>query len=181
MNTQNKVILGVGSFLGIMLLVGWIAINEPARMDTFTNQWHGRSLERGAEIYLNNCTTCHAEDSLGKVGAAPALKNPYLFLTANPGKVANDKLTAMNKDKTTLEKDIKASNDNIKARDDIKTKLTAVAKGSDEEKSLNDQLVKLNDAIATADPKAQEKLDKLNGDIAAQQAEVERLKAQGWD
>jgi len=181
MNIQNKILIGIGSFIGVMLLVGWIAINEPARMEIFTQQWQGRTVERGAETYLSACVICHGEDGLGITGTAPALKNPYLFLTENPGKVANDKLATMTKDKTTLQKAVDTYNANLKRRDEIQTQLPTVAKGSDQEKSLTDELSRLNDGIAAADPKAQEKLDKLNSDIAAQQAEVDRLKALGWD
>jgi mono/diheme cytochrome c family protein len=66
-------------FLGIMVLIGWIAINEPGRMQAFEEQYLGRSIERGAALFANNCTSCHGPDARGLTGVAPALNNPALF------------------------------------------------------------------------------------------------------
>ena len=76
---ENRILLGVTMFLGIMVLVGWVAINEPGRMQAFEAQHLGRSVERGAALFVNNCTTCHGPDGRGLPGAAPGLNNPALF------------------------------------------------------------------------------------------------------
>jgi len=76
---ENRILLGVTMFLGIMVLVGWVAINEPGRMQAFEEQYLGRSVERGAALFANNCTTCHGPDGRGLTGVAPALNNPVLF------------------------------------------------------------------------------------------------------
>src|SRR5215813_1969666 len=90
-NFEHRIILGIGTFVGIVLMVGWIAINEPARMDTFTQTYHARSVENGASTFVNVCATCHGVDAKG-TGQGPALDNPMLFLTANPAKVAKAKI-----------------------------------------------------------------------------------------
>jgi mono/diheme cytochrome c family protein len=76
---ENRILVGVTMFLGIMVLVGWIAINEPGRMQAFEQQFLGRSIERGAALFANNCTSCHGPDARGLTGVAPALNNPVLF------------------------------------------------------------------------------------------------------
>ena len=62
-----------------MILFGWVAINEEARMQAFVQQHEGRSIERGGELYSSLCSTCHGTDGLGAVNRAPALRNPHLF------------------------------------------------------------------------------------------------------
>jgi mono/diheme cytochrome c family protein len=76
---EHRIIVGTVAFLAIMVLVGWIAINEGARMQAFERQYTGRSIERGAALYATYCATCHMIDGLGAVGRAPALNSPYLF------------------------------------------------------------------------------------------------------
>jgi mono/diheme cytochrome c family protein len=78
MKLDQKVILGTVFFFGILLLLGWVAINEEGRMAEFTTQFEARSLERGATIFESNCSTCHGLHGLGS-GRAPALNNPRLF------------------------------------------------------------------------------------------------------
>jgi mono/diheme cytochrome c family protein len=62
-----------------MVLVGWIWINENARMAAFEAQFNARSIERGAALFATNCSSCHGVDGLGNVGRAPALNSPYMF------------------------------------------------------------------------------------------------------
>lgn len=65
-------------FLASMVLIGWVAINEPGRMEAFSEQHLARSVEKGAELFANNCAECHGPQGLGS-GRAPALNNPHLF------------------------------------------------------------------------------------------------------
>lgn len=76
---ENRILVGTVMFLGIMVLVGWVAINETGRMQAFEAQFLGRSIERGAELFAANCTTCHGVDGRGLTGVAPGLNNPHLF------------------------------------------------------------------------------------------------------
>jgi len=76
---EHRIIVGTVAFLAMLAIVGWIAINEPGRMAAFSRQYSGRSIERGAILFSNNCSTCHGIDGLGVIGRAPALNTPYLF------------------------------------------------------------------------------------------------------
>lgn len=75
---ETRILVGVLAFVLIMVLLGWAAINEGGRMAAFTETYHARSIEQGAALFAQNCTTCHGPNGLG--GAkAPALNNPQLF------------------------------------------------------------------------------------------------------
>lgn len=76
---DHRILVGTVSFLAIMVLVGWVAINEGARMTAFEQQYLARSIERGAALFASNCSPCHATDGRGNLGRAPALNSPYLF------------------------------------------------------------------------------------------------------
>ncbi len=76
---ENRILVGVTSFVAVMVLVGWIAINEGGRMQAFDRQFNARSVERGAALFTTNCTRCHGPDARGLLGWAPALNNPQLF------------------------------------------------------------------------------------------------------
>src|SRR5260221_11422666 len=86
-NFQTRVLIGTASFVGMLLLVGWISINEPSRMDVFTQQFHGRSIENGAAIFQSTCATFHGIDAKGIAGSAPGLNNTIQFLNENPAKL----------------------------------------------------------------------------------------------
>ena len=76
---ENRILVGLVCFVGIMIIIGWIAINEPARMAAFSDQYEGRSIERGAELFVANCATCHSNTGYGQANRAPGLNNPHLF------------------------------------------------------------------------------------------------------
>ncbi len=71
--------MGITMFVGMMILVGWVAINEEARMQAFVQQHTGRSIERGAELFALNCSECHGEEGYGAGDRAPGLNNPHFF------------------------------------------------------------------------------------------------------
>ena len=75
---DQRILVGTLSFLGIIVLVGWIAINEGGRMQAFDRQYAARSIERGAALFSTNCSECHGQDGRGSA-RAPALNSPYLF------------------------------------------------------------------------------------------------------
>jgi|GEM_PF-7058021 len=76
---EQRILVGLLSITGIIILVGWIAINENTRMEEFTERSEARSVEQGARLYEANCATCHGQDGLGLNGVGPALNTPHLF------------------------------------------------------------------------------------------------------
>lgn len=76
---EGRILAGISMFVAIMILVGWVAINEEARMQAFVQQHTGRSIERGAELFASLCSECHGEEGLGSGDRAPALNSPHLF------------------------------------------------------------------------------------------------------
>jgi mono/diheme cytochrome c family protein len=76
---EHRILVGTLAFLGTMVLVGWIAINEGGRMASFERQFNARSIERGAALFAANCANCHGEDGRGNAGVAPGLNSPHLF------------------------------------------------------------------------------------------------------
>ena len=63
---EGRILMGITMFVGMMILVGWVAINEEARMQAFVPAAYGaESIERGAELYALNCSECHGEEGYG--------------------------------------------------------------------------------------------------------------------
>jgi mono/diheme cytochrome c family protein len=75
---EGRILTGITMFVAIMVLIGWVAINEPGRMAAFEEQHTARSIERGAELYAANCSNCHGKDGRGGP-QAPALNSPHFF------------------------------------------------------------------------------------------------------
>lgn len=76
---ETRIMVGITMFVATMVLVGWVAINEGARMAAFDRQFAARSIERGAAMFSTYCSTCHGTNGEGIAGRAPALNNPQLF------------------------------------------------------------------------------------------------------
>lgn len=76
---EQRGLLGPIIFFLIVLLVGWQAINEQHRMEVFTAQYEGRSIERGAVLFQSSCASCHGNDAKGIQGVAPSLNAADLF------------------------------------------------------------------------------------------------------
>ena len=68
MQIQVKIIIGTIAFMLTMILMGFVALREPARLEATTNAALGRSIENGAATFEANCATCHAADGLGREG-----------------------------------------------------------------------------------------------------------------
>jgi len=98
---ENRILVGITMFVGIMILIGWVAINEGERMRSFDNQFQARSIEFGAELFAANCTSCHGFDGRGLSGAAPALNSPFLFGHDYFASI-NDQIDAINKQEADL-------------------------------------------------------------------------------
>jgi mono/diheme cytochrome c family protein len=56
---QGKLIIGTIAFMLTMIILGFATLREPARMAELSSAYEGRSVENGAEIFINNCSTCH--------------------------------------------------------------------------------------------------------------------------
>jgi mono/diheme cytochrome c family protein len=56
---QVKVVIGTLAFMLSMIIMGFAALSEPARMERFTLAYEGRRIEQGAEVFKNNCASCH--------------------------------------------------------------------------------------------------------------------------
>ena len=76
---ESRILIGVTAFIGVMVLVGWVAINENARMSSFEEQYQARSIERGAALFSANCSSCHGPDGRGIANFGPGLNNPQFF------------------------------------------------------------------------------------------------------
>lgn len=76
---ENRITVGLISFVLIMVFLGWAAINEGGRMQAFAEMQEARAIEQGAMLFAANCTSCHGLDGRGLVGKAPALNSPMLF------------------------------------------------------------------------------------------------------
>lgn len=111
---EQRILVGVLAFLGIMVLVGWIAINEGGRMQAFERQYNARSVERGAALFTANCSTCHAVDGRGSP-RAPALNSPYLF--------GHDFLAENTSERAALEAELNAEGLTDARRDEINARL----------------------------------------------------------
>lgn len=56
---QVKILIGTIAFMLTMIIFGFAALQEPARLARFDAAFVGRSVEQGAALYDNNCSTCH--------------------------------------------------------------------------------------------------------------------------
>ena len=77
--TVGKLVWGILALLATLALFLGFALIEERRMEAQTDNWHGRSVEKGAEIFANNCYTCHGVNGEGMLGRAPALNSRYFF------------------------------------------------------------------------------------------------------
>jgi mono/diheme cytochrome c family protein len=59
---QVKVVIGTIAFMLTMIILGFAALLEPARMERTTLAFAGRNVESGADIYQSACSTCHGID-----------------------------------------------------------------------------------------------------------------------
>jgi mono/diheme cytochrome c family protein len=64
---QVKVAIGTIALMLTMVVFGYAAIRETARMERFTAAQLGRSIERGAHLYDANCVNCHGIDGRAEV------------------------------------------------------------------------------------------------------------------
>ncbi|HVO42424.1 MAG TPA: c-type cytochrome [Aggregatilineales bacterium] len=178
---EHRVYLGTGVFVGIVLLVGWIAISEPARMQVFTQTYHARSVENGATIFINNCATCHGADGKGQAGVAPAIDNPMLFLSENPAAVAKSKLDDLNNQQALLQQ----MSDSLKKLVDDQAKYAAMS-DTDKNADAGVALKKEIDSLKTQTAGNQlddvsKQITDLGPKIQDAQKTQDDLTQKGWD
>jgi cytochrome c2 len=71
--------LGTVAAIVLVSVLAYIAINETARMQSFTQAFDARSIEVGGALFENNCRTCHGPQGEGIPGVAPAINAADLF------------------------------------------------------------------------------------------------------
>lgn len=71
--------LGTASVVVLIGVLAFVAINEPTRMETFTQGFDARQVEVGATLFENNCRTCHGPQGEGIPGVAPSINAADLF------------------------------------------------------------------------------------------------------
>lgn len=90
---QVKIVIGTVAFMLTMVVMGYAALREPARMETYTNMYEARSIESGATIFHNNCATCHGENGKAEecygpegdqIGCVGRILNHAPLLCGNP-------------------------------------------------------------------------------------------------
>jgi mono/diheme cytochrome c family protein len=69
---QVKVVIGTVAFMLTMIILGFATLMEPARMERYTLAYDGRRIEQGAEVYKNNCASCHGTEGAAQVCLDPA-------------------------------------------------------------------------------------------------------------
>jgi mono/diheme cytochrome c family protein len=154
---EGRILLGITMFVGVMILVGWVAINEPARMTAFERQHLGRSIERGAETFAANCSTCHGTDGRGIINRAPGLNSPHLF--------GYDFLADVNNEILSLERSMSTFNDRIGALNNEREDLFSEVATAEAERQT-EILARLQEIDSLIDPS-------LEGSIAAEAAALE--------
>jgi mono/diheme cytochrome c family protein len=63
---QVKIIIGTIAFMLTMIILGFAALREPARLQAFALAEEGRAIENGARIFYGNCATCHGIDGMAQ-------------------------------------------------------------------------------------------------------------------
>lgn len=82
MNTSKQVNAMIGLLFLVSVFFAVNVLNEPNRQDTAIEEQTEIFAERGAEIFVQNCRSCHGLDGLGpEEGAiAPALNTPAFLI-----------------------------------------------------------------------------------------------------
>ncbi len=74
-----RVILGTVSMVLTVILLGFVAVTEQSRMESFTEAYKARQIEAGAALFEGRCVTCHGDQGQGFEGVAPALNSADLL------------------------------------------------------------------------------------------------------
>ncbi len=96
---QVKVVIGTAAFMLTMIILGYAALREPARLEDTSGAFVGRSVEAGGIIFDNNCASCHgvqgqAEACVDTSGNSIPCKglplNSYFLLCGEPSQRLGD-------------------------------------------------------------------------------------------
>jgi mono/diheme cytochrome c family protein len=71
--------LGTVAVVVLVGVLGYVAINEPTRMQSFTQAYDSRQIEVGAALFENNCRSCHGPQGEGIPGVAPSINDADMF------------------------------------------------------------------------------------------------------
>ena len=71
---QVKILIGTVAFMLTMMLLGFYTLLEQSRLARFTGAYDGRLTEKGADLFANNCATCHGKDGKAQQCFDPAGK-----------------------------------------------------------------------------------------------------------
>ncbi len=112
---EHRIIIGTVAFLATLVLVGWVAINEGGRMTAFDREFSARSIERGASLFISNCSPCHGTDGRGTLAIAPALDSPLLF--------GHDFLADIHKERSSLASELDLPETTDARKDEINARL----------------------------------------------------------
>lgn len=74
-----KIALSILALVVAMVVLLFVMVTEESRMAAQTASWEGRSIEKGADLFANNCSNCHGADGKGLPSVAPALHSKYFF------------------------------------------------------------------------------------------------------
>lgn len=74
-----RVVVGTIFIVATAILLAYVAVNEPARMENFTAAYNARQVEAGAALFELNCIGCHGPKGQGLPDVAPALNHKALF------------------------------------------------------------------------------------------------------
>ena len=73
---QQKILIGLALTLIIVIFIPLYWAAEPGRQEAARNRQEAEAVERGAELYISSCASCHGSEGKGKIG--PALKGTQL-------------------------------------------------------------------------------------------------------
>lgn len=59
---QIKIVIGTIAFMLTMIVFGYAALREPARLEEWAAASEARQIEQGAAVYHSNCASCHGEN-----------------------------------------------------------------------------------------------------------------------
>lgn len=90
---QVKLVITTIAFMLTMVIFGYAALREPARMELFDQAYEARQIEFGGSIYYSNCSTCHGQNGKAEecynaegeqIGCAGRALNAQALLCGEP-------------------------------------------------------------------------------------------------
>lgn len=73
---QVKIIIGTVAFMISMMVLGYAALREPARLERYAEARVGREIEVGADLFDANCATCHGVEGKAEQCYDPSSGEP---------------------------------------------------------------------------------------------------------